>query len=380
MPRADDGLATAMQAALDAALQGHRGANPLVGAALLDEQGQLIATGYHRGAGTAHAERNVLETARDAGFTAFDSATLLTTLEPCTHQGRQPACTDVITEYGVGHLVTGAADPSSHGGGAALLAQRGVTVRTGVLQEQATELNARWNLAQQQQRPFTTVHLAQTLDGRIAAPDGTSQWITSTESRSHTHQIRERVDAILVGTRTVAVDNPRLNARNNDGEPTATQPLRVVMGLTETPAQAALTQGAAEGTGWTQLRTRDPLAATQSLQAMTHEGFGIGHVLVEGGQSILSSFFAADLVDEVFAYIAPSILGAGRSAVADIGVTTLQKALQFAPDPTDGGSLRRSGADVLLHLRPLDRRGGAPPLETDSPSAVLYPTDSQEES
>lgn len=343
-----------MRQALDAAIRGVRGANPLVGAILVSAAGEVLSTGHHRGAGTFHAERDALESfAREHPAGAdLGSATLYSTLEPCRHQGRQPACTRLIIDAGVGRVVHGASDPSSNGGGADVLRRAGVDVVSGVLAQQCVALNPRWVAAAVQARPFVTAHLAQTLDGRIAAPDGTSQWITSKASRDHTHMVRSRTDAILVGTNTVAVDDPRLTARTPTGELTLRQPLRVVMGMTPVRPAQKLTQGLPEGDGWLHLRTRDPLAALQELAQTTHGGYPIKHVLVEGGQSVLSAFFAADLVDEVFAYHAPLLLGAGRSSVGDIGVRTLSEAPRFALDPADSGPVQIMDPDVCVHLQP----------------------------
>lgn len=341
-----------MRRALQAAQSGHRGANPLVGAILTDATGEVLSTGHHRGAGTYHAERDAITQAQAAGITDFSETTLYTTLEPCIHQGRQPACTELIQDVGIGRIVTGATDPSDHGGGAQVLATAGYDVVTGILADLATTLNQRWNQAQAQHRPFVTVHLAQTIDARIAAADGTSQWITSAASRQHTHQIRQRVDAILVGTNTAEIDNPRLTARDADGAELSNQPLRCVMGMRETPQDAALTGGFPEGEGWMQLRTRDPLATLQELAQTSHQQHLIRHVLIEGGQSVLSAFFAADLVDEVFVYTAPMILGAGRSSLGDIGATTLADARQLNLDPADGGPVSLMDDDVCLHLAP----------------------------
>lgn len=343
-----------MEQALQAAILGVRGANPLVGAVLVSAEGAVLSAGHHRGAGTFHAERDALESFhRDhPGGADLSTTTLYTTLEPCRHQGRQPACTELITEAGIGRVVHGAADPSRNGGGAQLLRSAGVDVVSGVLAQRCEELNHRWIAAQRQTRPFVTAHLAQTLDGRIAADDGTSQWITSKAARDHTHMVRRRTDAILVGTNTVTVDDPRLTARIPSGELAQRQPLRVVMGMTPVGLDLQLTQGLPEGEGWLQLRTRDPLAALQELARTSHDGHPIKHILVEGGQSVLSAFFAADLVDEIFAYHAPLLLGAGRSSVGDIGVKTLSKAPRFALDPADGGPVQIMDTDVCVHLQP----------------------------
>ncbi|GAB3843242.1 bifunctional diaminohydroxyphosphoribosylaminopyrimidine deaminase/5-amino-6-(5-phosphoribosylamino)uracil reductase RibD [Nesterenkonia populi] len=346
-----------MRHALDAALQGPRGANPLVGAVLTDQNGAVLAVGHHRGAGSLHAERDCIARAQQHGVADFAGTTLYSTLEPCRTQGRTPACCDLIGEAGISRLVYGAQDPTANTGGAAMLAQAGVDVVPGVLSEQAEALNHRWNQAQAQGRPFVTVHLAQSLDARIAAADGTSQWITGPESRAHTHTIRQRIDAILVGTNTAEVDNPRLTARTPEGELTESQPLRCVMGHRALPAEAKLAQGRPEGEGWMQLRTRDPLEALRTLASTEHGGYPVRHVLVEGGQSVLSAFFAADLVDEIFAYIAPTLIGAGqdgaaRNTLGSIGVETLAHAPRYALDPADGGPVTLMGEDVCLHLAP----------------------------
>lgn len=357
----DDTQSAMMRRALQEALRGARGANPLVGAVVVSASGDVLAVGHHRGAGSLHAERDAI--AQLGSGTDLSAATLYSTLEPCRHQGRQPACTGAILEVGIGHVVYGAADVTdTAGGGGRALAEAGVEVTGGVLAEECEQLNHRWSLAQKQGRPFVTVHLAQSLDAKIAASDGTSQWITSATSRSHTHRIRGRVDAILVGLNTVLVDDPRLTARDEDGGLTEHQPLRCVLGLRETPEGASLRRGRPEGQGWTQLRTRDPLQALRELARVTHQGHPVRHVLVEGGQSVLSAFVAADLVDEIFAYQAPVILGAGRSGIADIGVTTLHQAPRFELDPADGGPVRLMESDVCSHLQPSS--ASAPQKET----------------
>lgn len=346
-----------MRTALEAAARGHRGANPLVGAVLADRKGEVIAVGHHRGAGTLHAERDAIVSAQDRGVTDFSDTVLYTTLEPCRHHGRQPACTEIIQAVGIGAVVCAADDPTLNGGGAELLSEAGHAVTTGVLREEAEALNHRWHLAQRQRRPFVTIHLAQTLDARIAAADGTSQWITSEASRRHTHRIRQRVDAILVGSNTVAVDDPRLTARTAAGDDISAQPLRCVMGLSEVDAGAAITQGRAEGNGWQHLRTRDPLEALQTLSETHHHGHPVRHVLVEGGQQVLSAFVAANLVDEIFVYTAPLILGTGTSSLGDIGVSTLTDAPRFALDPADGGPVTVLEQDVMVHLAPVAQKG-----------------------
>lgn len=335
----------AMRLSLELARRGTRGANPLVGAVIVDAEGTILATGYHRGAGTPHAEADALNRLGPLDPAAARAATMVVTLEPCNHTGRTGPCSRAIVDAGIGNVVFAVTDGGKDsGGGAATLRAAGVEVSQGLLETEATELNHRWFAARAEQRPFTTLHLAQTLDGRIAAADGTSQWITSPRSLLHAHEVRARVGAIVVGTGTVLADNPRLNARNEHGEPFEHQPRRIVMGLRDIPADAALK---ADG-NWEQVRTRDP---HQVLALVASRG--IDHVLLEGGASIATAFLAADLVDEIFLYQAPIFLGAGRGSVGELGIETLSAARAFRLDPVDGEAVRILGPDTLTHFEPM---------------------------
>lgn len=337
-----------MRVALELAKRGVRGANPLVGAVILDPEGSILATGYHRGAGTAHAEADALARLGSITTEAARAATMLVTLEPCNHVGRTGPCSQAIISAGIGNVVYAAKDEGDQAsGGAARLRAAGVRVEQGLFESEALELNHRWFLARASRRPFTTLHLAQTLDGRIAAADGTSQWITSPASLLHAHQVRSRADAIVVGTGTVLADNPRLNARDEHGQPCDGQPRRIVMGKREIPADAALRTDA----NWEQIRSHDPRMVLRRL----HES-GVSHVLLEGGSSIITAFLAEDLVDEIHLYQAPIFLGAGRGSIGDLGVRTLGDARTFRLDPIDGESVRILGADTLTHLEPMPVR------------------------
>ena len=184
---------TAMSAALRAAAEGVRGANPVVGAAVLSASGEVLHVGHHRGAGTPHAEVDALRVAREAGTDLRDT-TLVVTLEPCHHTGRTGPCSGAILEAGVPRVVYAVGDGTDTArGGAAALMEHGVDVRAGLLAEDARDLNARWFLAQEQRRPFVTLKIAQSLDGRVAAADGTSQWITGETARGEGHALRARV-------------------------------------------------------------------------------------------------------------------------------------------------------------------------------------------
>ena len=359
----------AMEAALAAARQGPRGANPLVGAVVIDADGTRIVTGHHRGAGTAHAEADAIYQAKAAGLD-LSGTTMVVTLEPCNHCGRTGPCAEAIIGAGIADVVYAIDDlhdPAA--GGASTLRAAGVRVRSGLGAEAALELNRRWFDAVAATRPFVTLHIAQTLDSRIAASDGTSQWISSPESLADNHALRGRIDAILVGTQTVLVDNPRLTARHADGEPASRQPLRVVMGYRGIPEGAAIN---GDDGKVLHLPTRDPREALDGLFAA-----GVRHLMVEGGSRILSAFLAAGLVDELIVYLAPTLLGSGTAALEDLGITTLADAQQWEWDPASGGAVQQLGRDLRLHLRPTGTApavtasaGIAPAVTASAPAPV----------
>lgn len=342
----------AMETALHVALRGHRGANPLVGAVVLRPSGEQLITGYHRGAGTAHAEADAITKARAKGLD-LTGTTMVVTLEPCNHVGRTGPCAQAIIDAGIARVVYAVDDPHDPAaGGAGTLRAAGVDVQSGLAAAEALNLNREWFQAVEARRPFVTLHIAQTLDSRIAATDGTSQWISSPESLADNHGLRRLIDAILVGTETVLVDNPRLTAREADGQESENQPLRAVMGLREVPAHAAV-----RGTDgkFLQLPTRIPAEALELLFAE-----GVRHVMVEGGSRILSAFLAADLVDELIVYLAPTLLGAGTPALTDLGITTLADAQHWNWDDAGGGAVHALGRDLRLHLRSGPSDGNKP--------------------
>lgn len=357
----------AMQAAFAAAAQGPRGANPLVGAVVLGSDGSPLVTGYHRGAGTAHAEADAIAQAQSAGLD-LRGASMVVTLEPCNHCGRTGPCAQAIINAGITDVIYAIDDPHDPAaGGAVTLRAAGVRVRSGLAADAALDLNRRWFDAVAAKRPFVTLHIAQTLDSRIAAGDGTSQWISSPESLADNHALRGRIDAILVGTQTVLVDNPRLTARNSDGEESGKQPLRAVMGYRGIPEDAAI--HGADG-NVLHLATRDPREALDQLFQS-----GVRHLMVEGGSRILSAFLTAGLVDELIVYLAPTLLGSGTPALDDLGITTLADAQQWEWDSASGGAVRMLGRDLRLHLRPASPAspGSAPGVE--SPAATSTSSD-----
>jgi len=296
--------------------------NPRVGCVLLAPDGTTLAEGYHRGAGTPHAEADAL--ARVGGRAR--GATAVVTLEPCNHTGRTGPCARALVEAGVRRVVFAQADPNPlAAGGAETLRAAGIEVEVGLLAEEARAVNRVWSRATELQRPFVTWKFATTLDGRSAAADGTSRWVSGRAARLDTHRLRALCDVMLVGTNTVAVDDPALTVRDAGDRPVAVQPLRVVMGERDLPADRRLFDGEAESL---HLRTRDPRAALAELWRREKR-----HVFLEGGPTLAAAFLTAGLVDEIVVYVAPFLLGAGRSAVADLGITTISDA--FRPRVTD---------------------------------------------
>lgn len=314
------------------------GPNPRVGAVLLAGDGTTVAEGFHRGAGTPHAEADALARAGDRSR----GATAVVTLEPCAHTGRTGPCAQALLAAGVERVVFAQADlnPVARGGAETLRAA-GVDVEGGLLADEARAVNEAWTFAVEHQRPFLTWKLATTLDGRSAAADGTSRWVSSPPARRDAHRLRGLCDAILVGTGTVVMDDPRLTVRDEDDVdlPRERQLLRAVMGERDLPPGRRVLDDAAETVV---LRTRDPHRALSDLLARDRQ-----HVLLEGGPTLAAAFLRAGLVDEVVGYVAPMLLGSGRSAVGDLGVGTIGDALRL--DVVDVATLG-TGPDVNVRL------------------------------
>lgn len=313
------------------------GPNPRVGCVILDRDGVTIAEGYHRGAGTPHAEVVALANARAAvGPDALRGATAVVTLEPCAHTGRTGPCAQELRDAGIARVVYAQPDPNPvAAGGGALLRAAGVDVVGGVLGAEARALNPVWTAAMELGRPFVTWKVATSLDGRTAATDGTSRWITSATSRADAHRLRAACDTVLVGTGTVVADDPSLTVR--DAVLTGPQPLRAVMGLRDLPPSSRLAVPDPDGVETLHLRTHEPREALESLWAADRR-----HVLLEGGATLAAAFWRAGLVDEVVAYVAPVLLGAGAAVAGDLGITTIADAARL--DVVDVTVLTSDGA------------------------------------
>ncbi len=316
------------------------GPNPRVGCVILAADGSTLVEGFHRGAGTKHAEADAIATAQERGID-LSGATAVVTLEPCNHTGRTGPCAQALVQARVARVVFAQADPNPLAtGGAQTLRDAGIEVEQGLLEDQSLELNRVWTFALAHQRPFVTWKFAATLDGRSAAADGTSRWISNRAARIDTHRLRALADTMLVGTHTVEVDDPQLTVRDADDQPLADQPLRAVMGMRDLPARSRVFDGTA---GTVHLRTHDPREALEQLFARERR-----HVFLEGGPTLAAAFLTAGLVDEVVTYVAPMLLGAGRNAVGDLGIETIADAVHL--QVTDVTVLQADGEDTCVRL------------------------------
>ena len=294
------------------------GPNPRVGAVIINSVGRVVGRGYHRGAGTAHAE--VVAIAQ-AGHEARGS-TIVVTLEPCDHVGRTGPCTQAIIEAGLSKVVYAMSDPNPiSGDGKKRLQEAGVEVVADVAPEAATAINEQWVKAVSRSRPWVTFKLAISKDNIITAPRG--GWFTSEESRRDVHELRAHNQAVIVSTQTVVSDDPSLTVRM---VPVEHQPIRVIVGRREIPHGAAVRDGQAR---LLHLTTHDPQDVLSVLWDQ-----GINRVLVESGPTMGKAWLSAGVVDEVLIYIAPVVFGQGPVGFleGDLVDFTLTETAQIGPD------------------------------------------------
>ena len=290
--------------------------NPIVGAVIVGKDGSVIAEGFHDRASSAdHAEVVALKIAGDKAR----GATMYVTLEPCNHTGTTGPCTNAIIDAGIATLIFAVADPNPvASGGAATLKAAGIEVVAGVGQDEAAYSNRAWLTKIIKGRPFITWKVAATLDGKVAALDGTSKWITNEASRADVQKVRRSVDAIMVGTQTVIADDPHLVPR--DGIEGA-NPLRIVCGTQDLPKSAKVFDSAAP----------TKVIASKDLEVIAAEllATGVNHILLESGPTLASAMLHGCMLDELMIYQGPSLLGAGKNFVADLGALTLDHAMRM---------------------------------------------------
>jgi diaminohydroxyphosphoribosylaminopyrimidine deaminase/5-amino-6-(5-phosphoribosylamino)uracil reductase len=270
--------------------------NPIVGAVIVSADGTVLGEGFHIGA--SHAEVLAIEDAKANGHSLI-GASLYCSLEPCNHHGKTPPCSEAIISAGITEVFFALSDPNPVAtGGASRLTEAGLHVEGNLLADEAAYSNRAWLTKILLGRPRVTVKIAQTLDARVAASDGRSQWITSDGSRRHAKAMRDTFDAICVGTETAVADNPTLRGATRDLP-------RFVIGLRELPT--LLLDG---DEGYEQVRTHDPIEVTKTFYER-----GFNSVLIEGGPTLESAFLKSGVVDEIHLYMAPSILGSGKSSI-----------------------------------------------------------------
>ena len=333
--------------------------NPMVGAVIVKD-GAIIGQGYHARCGDLHAERAALKncTGDPAG------STLYVTLEPCCHQGRQPPCTDAILQAGIARVVVGSPDPNPlvAGTGVQILRDHGVQVEEGVLWDQCDRLNRGFLKYIQTGRPYVIMKYAMTLDGKIAAYTGASQWVTGEEARAHVQTLRHRCRAILVGVGTVIADDPRLTCRLPGGR----DPIRVICDThLRTPLTAQVVTSAGQTPTWIATCCDDPdrlapyeRAGCRMLVLPERGGWvdlnalmdclgrqEVDSVLLEGGGTLNWSALDQGVVDAVMAYVAPKLFG-GRTAKTPVeGRGVDAPAAAF---PLKNTTITQIGADFLL--------------------------------
>ncbi|MGW1774492.1 bifunctional diaminohydroxyphosphoribosylaminopyrimidine deaminase/5-amino-6-(5-phosphoribosylamino)uracil reductase RibD [Streptomyces sp. NPDC002104] len=351
----------AMRRAIELAARGlgSTSPNPVVGCVITDASGTVVGEGWHERAGGPHAEIHALGAAGPAarGGTAY------VTLEPCNHTGRTGPCAQALIAAGITRVVYAVSDPNPQAsGGGATLRAAGVDTEAGLLAEEAEAGNAAWLTSVRLGRPYILWKYAATLDGRIAAADGTSRWISSPESRADVHRLRAESDAVVVGSGTLRADDPHLAVRGIDGFTAADQPLRVVLDTHATirPTARVLDEAAPTLIAVAEDADTRHLAGVElarlpydkygiSVDALLRElhGRGIRSVLLEGGPTLAGAFVAAGAVDKVVGYLAPVLLGAGPLALADAGIGTLADALRLRITETV-----RIGADIRVTAVP----------------------------
>jgi len=342
----------------------------MVGAVVV-KNGRVVAEGYHRCTGGDHAEIVALKKAQKNGRKAR-GATVYVSLEPCCHVGRTGPCTQALIKAGVKRIVYATTDPNPmvNGKGARQLRQSGLEVKRGVLQKEARRLNEVYFSAYRTGRPFVTLKMAQSLDGRIATATGDSQWISGSQALKVVHKLRAENDAVLIGRGTLKADNPALTVRKAKGK----NPYRIVVTesgrlpgscqfLDNNNDQRSIVATSAEGVKKLTRRSRgknltywtiksSPTGGLDLTDLLARAGeFGLRSLLIEGGSGLATSFLKAQLVDKVVMVVAPILIGRGTDTIGDLGIRKLSRNIGL-----DDVTMRLAGRDAVISGYPNYRK------------------------
>lgn len=333
---------------------GYVSPNPMVGCVIVSKDGEKIGQGYHERYGQAHAEKNAVDSVVNREL--LDGATVYVNLEPCAHHGKNPPCCEMLSEFALQRVVVAMEDPTPKvaGKGIEHLRKHDITVDVGLMQKQAERLNEFFLHYHTYNRPFVTLKIAQTLDGYIAAPDGSSEWISSIESRTLVHEWRSRYDAVMVGRNTALLDNPRLTVRHIEGR----QPRRVVIdGPFDLPRDLNLftdqyeektivitynkEKFEEEADPMLSMLQSDYFRGKTLLTDKRNNHTDLDHalrelgklpltsILVEAGQNLASALLRERLVEKVECFVAPKMLGGGTRSVLGLEIDHMPEILEF---------------------------------------------------
>ena len=310
---------------------GYVSPNPLVGCIIIND-GIIIGEGYHQKYGEPHAEANAIEDAKKKGFSP-QGAKLYVNLEPCSHFGKRPPCSDLVIQEKISEVCIGMQDPYKEVNGAGIkkLLDAGIKVTTGILEEECKELNKFFIKYVTEERPYVTLKIAQSIDGVIALNNGKSKYITNQESRKYVHQLRSEYDAVLIGRNTAKYDNPDLTVRETEGR----NPIRIVIdkNLKLSKDLKLFSDGNKDRTyiisnekdySGNVIRIKNRITVKKILAKLYEQK--INSVLIEGGANLFSQFIQDDLFDDIYFFIAPKILGSGLHSFNDFKIKNLDKA------------------------------------------------------
>ena len=313
--------------------EGNVSPNPLVGCVIVNDIGDIIAQGRHEKFGGAHAEQNAL---KQAGNMA-KGATLFVNLEPCNHQGKTPPCAKLIVDSGIKKVVIGSLDENPiASGGRKTLIDAGIEVITGVLENECKKLNEIFFFSLHNTRPFVAIKTATTLDGKIAASDNSSKWITSEKARDEVHRLRNKYDAILTTSRTVKIDNPSLTCRMDGGR----NPIRIVIDR-KNELDNSYKIFNDDGTEVIKF-----VGEIEELLPILYEK-GIKSILVEAGGKFNGALISKGYVDKIYQFIAPKIIGTNSAVswVTGFNVKNINETTNLKI-----GNIKQFGADIMLEL------------------------------